>query len=91
MFEGSYMCRCIDELTRFSKYEIDRVFVEPLESYFSLEFTFDSVKKVNVSAIIEYPLDRGARLEFNFLTDITYIDQFITGLRLIIDEYPPRQ
>lgn len=91
ILEGSILKHYIDELQKFSKLIKDKVDFVPTESYFSISFSFNSRKNVQIKVEIEYPLGWGARLEFDFETDLTYIDKFIDGLQEIYAKFPSKR
>lgn len=91
IFQGEQLEISIAELKEFTSLKKPVVTVEPLESFFSLEFSFNSKMNVIVKGIAEYPLGWGARLEYEFETDLTYVDKFISGLECILGAFPVRK
>jgi hypothetical protein len=90
IFTGHGLAYFLDELRALStlrKYEID---FEPLEPYFGLAFSFTPMKKIAVKGRVQYPVGYGAKLEFEFETDLTYVDQFIHGIEAMLVRFPPR-
>jgi hypothetical protein len=53
-------------------------------------FTDNSMKKVLVKGYFQYPVGIGAKLNFEFETDLTYIDKFIEGIQDVLKEFPSR-
>ena len=48
------------------------------------------MKKVAVKGRVQYPVGYGAKLDFEFETDLTYVDQFIHGIETILGMFSPR-
>lgn len=92
ILEGRLLQYYQRELVKFSNLTINKVSLEPTESFFGLHLSFDSRKNVVVTGFAEYPLgEYGAMLEFNFLTDLTFIDKYILGILGILKKFPPRK
>lgn len=90
IFQGEGIEICIAELKEFTCFKKSVVIVEPIESFFSLEFSFNAKKNVMVKGSAEYPLGWGSRLEYQFETDLSYVDKFISGLEHILGVFPVR-
>ncbi|WP_443146796.1 WapI family immunity protein [Paenisporosarcina sp. TG-14] len=45
-------------------------------------------KKINVSGYVQYPVGHGSELKFEFETDLTYVEKFLSGLKKILKEFP---
>jgi hypothetical protein len=48
------------------------------------------MKKIAVKGWLQYPVGYGAKLNFEFETDLTHVDQFIHGIEDILVRFPPR-
>jgi len=83
IIQGMYINQVIKELRDFSDLKIEEADFTPLEPVFELFFSFSSLKKVVVKGNVNYPVGVGATLDFEFETDLTYMDKFIEGLKLI--------
>lgn len=71
----------LTELEQFRALAINEVVFAPMEPVFELTFSFNRLKKVVVGGYVEYPIGGGAQLQFEFETDLTYVDQFAAGLK----------
>jgi hypothetical protein len=92
MFEGTSLQIFLNELQNLSALKINRVEFKPTEPYIDLKFTLNSRKKVDIKGSIwNVKLECDATLEFEFETDLTFIDIFISGLKNILAVYPPRK
>ena len=80
----------LENLKSFSAQKINEVEFEPLDNYFRLKFSFNGRKNVRVSGLLQHPLGEGYTLEFDIETNLTYIDQFISGLCYTLERFPPR-
>ncbi|MBY6036686.1 hypothetical protein KUV80_08480 [Fictibacillus nanhaiensis] len=88
MFEGTLLEYFIEELVAFSALKKKEVNIKPTEPYFGLTFSVDKRKKVNVNGYVQYPVGWGAELQFEIETDLTYVDEFIRGLKSILKNFP---
>jgi hypothetical protein len=88
ILEGRLLSYYLDQLREFSALRKDKVEFEPTEPYFGLSLSLNSRKKVLVNGYVQYPVGIGAKLEFEFETDLTYVDKFITGVESILKQYP---
>ncbi|MED4188809.1 hypothetical protein P4619_19845 [Halalkalibacterium halodurans] len=80
----------LTELEQFRALAINEVVFDPIEPFFQLTFSFNQLKKVVVSGYVEYPVGEGAQLQFEFETDLTYVDQFAAGLKEMLQRFPVR-
>ncbi|MFP7493170.1 hypothetical protein SFC66_05210 [Terribacillus saccharophilus] len=88
MLEGRYLECYLDELNQFLSLKKRKVMFEPTEPFFSLGFSFNRIKKVEVSGFVQYPVGNGSQLEFEFETDLAYIERFAEGLQKILQQFP---
>ncbi|WP_445738865.1 hypothetical protein [Niallia sp. FSL R7-0271] len=51
-------------------------------------FKLNRRKKVDINGCVRYPMDSTTFLQFDFETDLTYVDVFIKGLESILAKYP---
>lgn len=65
----------------------------PLEPYIEIEMTLTPSKHVAVSGTVrnQYHQHGGGELTFEFETDLTYLDTFITDIKSTLSEFPPRR
>ncbi|MDY7224636.1 hypothetical protein P4475_11420 [Halalkalibacterium halodurans] len=80
----------VAELKQFRALAINEAVFDPIEPFFQLTFSFNQLKKVVVSGYVEYPVGEGAQLQFEFETDLTYVDQFAAGLKEMLQRFPVR-
>ncbi|WP_422386969.1 WapI family immunity protein [Cytobacillus oceanisediminis] len=90
MFEGRLINFFLQELRSFSALHKKEVIIEPTEPYFKLTFSLDSMKNVGIGGFVQYPVGWGSELQFEFKTDLTYVDQFIKGLKKILTRFPQK-
>jgi hypothetical protein len=90
IFTGHGLAYFLDELRALSTQRKPEIDFEPMEPYFGLAFSFISVKKIAVKGRVQYPVGYGARLQFEFETDLTNVDKFICGIETILKRFPPR-
>lgn len=90
IFTGHGLANLLDELHALSSRRKQEIDFEPLEPYFGMAFSFTQMKKVAIRGWVQYPVGYGAKLYFEFETDLTYIDQFIRGIEAILKRFPPR-
>jgi hypothetical protein len=88
--QGSFLALKIKELTEFSATKRDSVEIEPLEPYFGLSFSFNGRKNVNVQGFIQHPAGIGPKLAFQFETDLSYVDNMISGMKSVLNGFPQR-
>ncbi|WP_066172566.1 WapI family immunity protein [Bacillus marinisedimentorum] len=89
ILEGTIIQYYLGELRSFSSLEKDEVIFEPTEPYFELTIRFLSKKKdVGIEGYVQSPVGTGPKLEFDFETDLTFVDEFIEGLELILAGFP---
>lgn len=90
ILEGNLIKYYIEELRAFSDLQKKEVIFEPTEPYFGLTLSFLSKrrKNVGVEGYVQYPVGTGAVLQFEFETDLTYVDEFIKGLETIVTKFP---
>lgn len=92
MFEGTSLQIFLNQLQNLSALKLNNVEFKPMEPYINLKFTLNSRKKVNVKGSIwNVDSECDATLEFEFETDLTFLDIFINGLKDILAEFPPRK
>ena len=87
---GHGLAHFLDELKALSTQRKQEIDFGPLEAYFRLALSFTPMKKIAVKGWVQYPVGYGAKLEFEFVTDLTYVDQFISGIEAILVKFPPR-
>ena len=86
--EGRLLTFVVNDLRAFSALRQTRVDFKPTEPYFGLSFSLAPMKKVMVEGYVQYPVGIGAKLNFAFETDLTYLDKFIEGLQAILAHFP---
>jgi hypothetical protein len=92
MFEGNLLKELLDELIVFSALKTKEVEFIPIEPYLKFTLSLNSRKKVEVKGTVTNANSEcWATLEYQFETDLTYIDVFINGLKNILEKYPPRK
>lgn len=92
ILEGRLLQYYLQKLKEFSKLEIDKVVLDPTEPLFELTLVLKSKGNVEVSGYARYPLgEYESTLGFSFLTDLTYVDRFILGIKSILNSFPPRK
>ncbi|MGG4470702.1 hypothetical protein ABER68_21950 [Paenibacillus alvei] len=90
ILEGRLINHYIHELHSFSNHHKKKIIFEPLEPYFELTFKLNRRKKVDINGCVRYPMDSGTLLQFDFETDLTYVDAFIKGLESILAKFPSK-
>jgi hypothetical protein len=91
ILNGHELNAYLHELREFSALKRLTIDFEPMEPYFELSFALDSRKKVIVHGNVQYPAGYGTKLEFEFETDLTYVDRFANGIESILKDFPPRR
>ena len=92
MFEGTILQIFLKELQNLSELKLKEVEFRPTEPYINLKFTLNTKKKVNIKGTVtNINSECYATLEFEFETDLTFIDIFIKGLKAILEKFPPRK
>lgn len=92
MLEGRVLEYYLHEFEKFLALKKKEVIFEPTESYFGLTFSLKKFrKKVNVNGYVQYPVGHGSELQFEFETDLTYIEKFVNGLKEIIRHFPVKK
>lgn len=90
ILEGHLINHYIHELHSFSNLHKKKIVFEPLEPYFELIFKLNRRKKVDINGCVRYPMNSTTFLQFDFETDLTYVDVFIKGLESILAKYPTK-
>jgi hypothetical protein len=90
IFTGHGLAFFLDELRALSTRRKPQIDFEPLEPYFGLAFSLIPKEKIAVKGRVQYPVGYGARLQFEFETDLTHLDKFIHGIEAILKNFPPR-
>lgn len=91
MLEGQLVSHYINNLEKFLNLQTKEVLFAPTEPFFELTFSLNERKKVDVHGYIQYPVGTGSELQFEFETDITYIEIFHRGLQAIINKFPVKK
>jgi hypothetical protein len=91
IINGCFLSNCLEQLREFSTLGKSKIEIEPLEPYFGLFFSFNARKNVIINGYIQYPIGNGATLEFEFETDLTYVDKFIHGIESILKQFPAKR
>jgi len=91
ILDGQMLQICITELEALTSFRSKKAEIAPNEPYFELEFTLKRKKRVKVNGYVQYPAGYGATLDFEFITDLTSIVTFLSGLKEILEHFPPAE
>jgi hypothetical protein len=91
ILDGHTLNHYLGQLREFVDLKRSIVEFEPTEPYFDLNFSLDSRKKVLVKGVVQYPVGWGAELSFEFETDLSHVEHFISGIESILREFPAKR
>lgn len=89
LFQGGELALFLHQLRRFSALKRKKVEFSPMEGYIRLLSSLTRSKHVHVQGEI-LDQDYRGRLKFDFETDLTYVETFVTGIQRILKGFPPR-
>lgn len=88
MIEGTETMAFLKGLQSFLSKKQKEVSFAPTEPYLELNFELKR-KIILVTGAVQFPAGCGARLDFEFETDMDKTEWFATGLENILQQFPP--